>query len=309
MNHLDIIGDIHGQYDKLTALLSALGYRPEAATWKHPAGRRVVFLGDYIDRGPRIRDVLHLVRAMMESGDALAIMGNHEYNAIGYHTPDGKGDYLRPRFRRNREQHAATVAAFAERPEEWETWIDWMKGLPFFLDLGGLRAVHAAWHPDALPALQGATLRDPAFLKATTVKGTAEFLAVEILLKGVELPLPADTTSADKDGHLRKAIRGRWWENAPEGMNYQELIFPPADTPPPVPVSDTILQTIPGYETTEPPAFVGHYWLPATTPRAPLTHNVACLDFSAAREGPLVAYRWDGEQTLTADKFFTAANP
>ena len=119
MNKYDLIGDIHGHYDKLTAQLKVLGYRSEGGAWRHPEGRRVVFLGDYTDRGPRIRRVLRLVRGMCEAGTAMAIMGNHEYNAVCYATPDGKGDYLRPRVPKNRIQHAATLAEFFDLLDEW----------------------------------------------------------------------------------------------------------------------------------------------------------------------------------------------
>jgi Calcineurin-like phosphoesterase len=304
----DLIGDIHGHYDKLTALLKVLGYRSEGGAWRHPEGRRVVFLGDYIDRGPRIRRVLRLVRGMCEAGTALAIMGNHEYNAVCYHTPDGNGDYLRPRLFKNRAQHAATLAEFFDLRDEWAEWIEWMKGLPFYLDLGGLRAVHAAWHPAEVAALNGATLRDPAFLRASATKGTPEFRAVETLLKGVELELPNGAKYPDKDGHHHKAIRSRWWENAPRGMSYRELIFPPADTPPPDPVPAHSLAALPGYAANEVPVFIGHYWLPADGPPAPLRPNLACLDYSAAHNGPLVAYRWDGEQELRGEKFIFTPN-
>ena len=305
----DIIGDIHGHYDKLTALLKTLGYRAEAGTWLHPEGRRVLFLGDFIDRGPRIRRVLGLVRNMCEAGTALAIMGNHEYNAVCYHTPDGKGGHLRPREPKNRSQHAATLAEFFDHHDEWADWIEWMKALPFYLDLGPLRAVHASWHPGEVAALNGASLRDAEFLKASAINGSPEFRAVETLLKGVELDLPGGATYPDKDGHHRKAIRSRWWENAPLGMNYRELIFPPADTPPEHLVPDADLAALPGYGAEEPPVFIGHYWLPAEATPAPLRHNIACLDYSAAKDGPLVAYRWDGERELAADKFITTPNP
>lgn len=80
----DLIGDIHGQHEKLVTILRALGYRARGdfAGWSHPEGRKVIFLGDYIDRGPAVRAVLHDVRGMVEAGDALAIMGNHELYAI-----------------------------------------------------------------------------------------------------------------------------------------------------------------------------------------------------------------------------------
>jgi protein phosphatase len=75
----DIIGDVHGCHDELEELLTMLGYAPDAdAIWRHPAGRRAVFLGDLVDRGPRVPDVLRVVLHMVEGGSALALPGNHD---------------------------------------------------------------------------------------------------------------------------------------------------------------------------------------------------------------------------------------
>lgn len=72
----DIIGDIHGHADKLEELLNSLGYTISDGVYKHPNNRQVVFLGDYIDRGPKIRETLHIVKSMCDAGNAFAIMGN-----------------------------------------------------------------------------------------------------------------------------------------------------------------------------------------------------------------------------------------
>src|SRR5690606_25366835 len=81
----DIIGDVHGCADELEALLEMLGYRitwDDALRWgvrvTPPAGRRVIFLGDLIDRGPRIVDCLRIAMSMVDDGAALCVPGNHE---------------------------------------------------------------------------------------------------------------------------------------------------------------------------------------------------------------------------------------
>ena len=86
----DLIGDVHGCAHTLEHLLDQMGYHKQGGTWRHPS-RMAVFLGDIIDRGPRIREALHIVHDMTEAGQALCIMGNHEFNALGWTTPAPPG--------------------------------------------------------------------------------------------------------------------------------------------------------------------------------------------------------------------------
>jgi protein phosphatase len=83
----DIIGDVHGCFDELLDLLKQLGYSVEAQangdapaeySVKPPEGRKAVFLGDLVDRGPKIPDVLRLVMNMVEAGTGLCVPGNHD---------------------------------------------------------------------------------------------------------------------------------------------------------------------------------------------------------------------------------------
>lgn len=84
----DIIGDVHGCADELRALLRQLGYAQGALpedespwgteTWAHPEGRKAVFLGDLVDRGPAVLDAIRIARNMVQSGAALCIAGNHD---------------------------------------------------------------------------------------------------------------------------------------------------------------------------------------------------------------------------------------
>lgn len=299
----DIIGDIHGYVEPLRGLLGKLGYMEKGGYYSNPEGRRVIFLGDYIDRGPGIRETLHLVKNMVDSGGAFAVMGNHEYNAVCYCTPDGNGGYLRPHEHKNDGQIKETLKAFADREEEWAMWIDWFKSLPFFLELDGLRAVHASWDDSAVDYLKGKSLLDEGFLNAGALKGSREFNAIETVLKGVEIPLPVGECQKDKDGTSRPNIRVRWWES-PVERTYREIVFPENNAVSDSPIDFTRVNAWEGYEYREPPVFVGHYWLPSERKLAPLSPNVACLDYSVAGQGgKLVAYRWDGENQLDESKF------
>lgn len=306
----DVIGDIHGFAAPLRRLLTKLGYQPVDGTYRHESGRQVAYLGDFIDRGPEIRETLHLVKSMVDAGSAVAVMGNHEFNAICFHTPDGNGDFLRTRIAdggKNVAQHQATLDAFAGREKEWEEWIAWFKQLPFALDLGGLRAVHATWDPKWISFLANRSLEDPAFLHASTQKGSLEFEAVETVLKGIEIPLPRDDVLPDKEGFKRHEIRVRWWEE-PSGKTYRDVVFPNCDTVSDTPIDFDRVDAWEAYESTAPPVFFGHYWLPASLEPAPAGPNVACLDYSVAKPGgKLVAYRWDGESRLDGRKFVTVS--
>jgi protein phosphatase len=79
----DIIGDVHGCGDELEELLAHLGYAVDlGGVWRHSAGRKAVFLGDLVDRGPRIPDVLKIVMAMVEAGTAHCVPGNHDMKLV-----------------------------------------------------------------------------------------------------------------------------------------------------------------------------------------------------------------------------------
>ncbi len=83
----DIIGDVHGCFDELVVLLNTLRYEIKTDdnikfTVQHPEGRKVVFLGDIIDRGPKIVEVLRLIMSMVQSGIALCVPGNHDMRLV-----------------------------------------------------------------------------------------------------------------------------------------------------------------------------------------------------------------------------------
>ena len=74
-----MVGDVHGEMDALRNLLGYLGYD---LIGRHPEGRRLVFVGDLIDRGPDSPGVVRWVRRMMDEAGALAVLGNHEINLL-----------------------------------------------------------------------------------------------------------------------------------------------------------------------------------------------------------------------------------
>ena len=306
----DIIGDIHGYADELRLLLQKLGYREQDRFYSQ-RDHQAVFVGDFVDRGPKIREVLGIVRSMVDNGAALAVLGNHEFNAICYHTGDGKDGYLRSHFAqrgKNTKQHQATIDQLVNPlPEEWQMYLEWFKRLPFSLEPPGLRVVHAAWDPRAIRFLRGRDFSDDEFLRKSATKGDAEFAAVETLLKGPEIPLPPGLINPDKEGFDRRDMRVAWWKpRTPERRyTYRELAVPGAGEMPDQLIPPADLARCPDYGEDERPVLFGHYWLPAEAP-APLTVNAGCVDYSVAKPGGrLVAYTWRGEPTLEPEHFIS----
>lgn len=303
----DIIGDIHGELGALERLLERLGYGCADGVWRHPQ-RQALFLGDLIDRGPHSRAVVATVRRMVEAEAARCVMGNHELNAIAYHTRDSRhvDRWLRPHTAKNVAQHEATLASYAGHDAALASDLAWFRELPFWLDLGQLRLVHAAWRPAAIETVLGSgVMTTPGWPEARpdAFDGDSELgTALEILLKGVEWALPEGLRFTDKDGHERGDVRVRWWDAGP-GMAWADVGFGPPEL-----VAELPREPVPrdyprlSYPGDAPPVFVGHYWLTGEpVAQAP---NVACLDYSVARGGDLVAYRWDGEARLESGKFW-----
>ncbi len=310
----DVIGDVHGMGDELVELLEHMGYVEHDGAFTH-ATRRALFVGDLIDRGSQQRKTLRTVKAMTDAGTAQVVMGNHEFNAIAYHTPHPSrpGEFLRERSPKNRSQHADFLEEVGVGSRKHDETVAWFRTFPMWLELDGLRVVHACWDDASMASLvDGPTLTDEV-LHAASVKGTPEYEAIEVLLKGPEIAIaPA---YHDKDGHHRNKARYAWWR--PRSATMTEAIEVPggltahvADCPgtagpawslaaPDAPVGE---RPIVPYPVDAPPVLFGHYWRTGV-PGAPEGDNTACTDFSACKEGTLVAYRWSGEQVLSSVNF------
>jgi hypothetical protein len=308
----DIVGDIHGQADKLEALLKGMGYQRKAGAYRHPS-RTAIFVGDFIDRGPRQVDSCRLVREMVDAGSAQAVMGNHEFNAVAWFIRDPDSEsaehYLRPRHgelgKKNRHQHQAFLAEVEGTPMHQEL-IDWFLTLPLWLDLPELRVVHACWHDGLMSSLRqllgpGCTLTPELMVRASR-RDDPVFEAVEALTKGIEVPLPYGHYFQDKDGHERRNVRIRWWEDTSD--TYRDLAIMPEPERHHLPELPIHASVKPVYDKSK-PVFYGHYWMQGD-PVLQGSH-FACVDYSAGKGGPLVAYRWEGEENLDPGHFVSVA--
>ncbi|WP_396604567.1 metallophosphoesterase [Bradyrhizobium sp. YCK136] len=211
----DIIGDIHGHADALRRLLCAMGYDERDGLFRHPE-RRVIFVGDFVDRGPEQIAALQIAKRMCDAGLALAVMGNHEFNALGWAAPDGNGSFLRPHTEKNAHQHKEFLRQIEEGSDAYAQALEWFRTLPVWIDLPGLRVVHACWSESAQEKLSGCLDAANRFtlegLHEASRRGSTAYNAAEVLLKGPELPLPDGRSFFDKDGHERREVRIRWWD-------------------------------------------------------------------------------------------------
>lgn len=299
----DIIGDVHGCAHALMRLLEKLGYHQLDGVYRHPE-RKVIFLGDIIDRGPQIREALQLVRRMVEADEAQMVLGNHECNALAYFTR-ADNHYLRDHSERNARQLAETQQEFAGAPQLWQSYLDWFLTLPLFLEFPQFRVVHACWDTKLIAQHReryGDGHINREFLHAAAQAGTLEAQVQQRLTCGVDLPLPEGLSIVSRDGYQRERFRIKFW--VADARTYGDLLFQPDPLPPEVaqsPISAEHRDQMVIYGANQRPLFIGHYWLNGT-PRA-IAPNIACLDYSAVKSGRLVAYRFDGETQLHQEKF------
>ena len=332
---LDIIGDIHGEYDALVALLTHLGYDENG---KHADNRRVVFVGDFVDRGHNSTAVLDLAERWINAGRAVAVLGNHEINLLRNDPKEGSGWFFD-------EKHQEDTKKFGDyhRPDqaERENIVKFLSSLPIALERHDLRVIHAAWRSEAVEKIKklkiGTVEEDFAkwetallenlkscglkarkdqekidyaaelnndFTPSLLLEGHAKYdeymqmgNPLKVLTSGVERNLPDSSKVFRAGGKWRFVERVAWWDE------YEEKI----------------------------PVVIGHYWRSFNNNANaeaeesdlfgsvdPLAwhgkhNNVFCIDFSVGKRwkerregitknyrGKLAALRWP-EKTLMFD--------
>ncbi|WP_346797778.1 metallophosphoesterase [Halomonas sp. Bachu 37] len=303
----DLIGDVHGCGATLAALLEKLGYHQRGGVYRHPR-RKVIFLGDLVDRGPRIRLAVTIARRMVEEGEAYIVMGNHEYNALAYShpAPGSAGQrWLREHSPRHNRVINETLEQYRDHPAEWEDVLAWFMRIPLCLELDGLRVVHACWDEALIRrflARRPDACMDSEFLIESETAGSEAFEIMDRLTRGTNIPLPPGIEIHSGDGFTRRSFRTHFWAEAPK--TWGDVVFQPDNLPGELeshPLSAEEKSRLSYYGPDEPPLFIGHYWCEGI-PALP-TGNIACLDYSAVKYGRLVAYRWSGETRLNADNF------
>ncbi|WP_439482157.1 metallophosphoesterase [Cyclobacterium plantarum] len=287
----DIIGDIHGYSDQLLVLLRKMGYRKKGGAFCHP-DRTVLFLGDYINKGPKIKATLEIVKAMADKGSAIPLMGNHEFNSIW------------DLFRLENESLPAdqsfqwedSLLAFDNHLNEFRYYVDWFKKLPLFYENDYFRAVHACWDPRHIALLREKLSGKP--LRGELITGATEWSrALTETLNGKDLNLPENTSIQEAGFASGTRIRTKWWED-PAQMSYKDFSVDPVDLPD-IPVDLSEKKDWNFYGEDEKPVFFGHYGRAGFS--SIIRHNVCCLDFGMGNGGYLAAYRMDQSMKLSND--------
>jgi hypothetical protein len=336
LNTYDLIGDIHGYATTLEFLLKELGYTAIKGYYSHSdPSRKVIFLGDLIDRGPRQMDTVTIVRHMVEAGHAYCVMGNHEFNAVCYHSKIVDFEnidhrkytedqvFLRKHSAKNLHQHEAFLQEFDDEQQRTEC-IEWFKTLPLWIEIPGqLRIIHACWHQKTINALVQQNVLTaqqqirsecwPQFALAPKSKENYylgdPYIALEILLKGPEMKITGFSYEDTQNNCIRDMLRIKWWEDDPQTMlhavasiddmivreHLQSLDFVDQDE-----ATRYWKQRFDYHDRI--PVFFGHYWRKSLT----FKDHLACLDLSVAKtkfKGQLAAYHWQGEEKISPEHF------
>ncbi|TAH36857.1 MAG: metallophosphoesterase [Planctomycetota bacterium] len=217
---VDVVGDVHGDWEGLGRLLQRLGYESDGA---HAHGRRLVFVGDLVDRGPDSVTVCRFVRELMQRGRAQAILGNHELNLIlGKRRPGNEWFYGEAQLYRDGRPLRQRLAGAAERRE----LLAFFRGLPLALEREDARVVHACWHPESVESVRAEDdvlavherrLRE--IRRSRPPQEPAGALERELALQN-QNPVQVLTSGLERaadaafeaDGRSRLAERVRWWE-------------------------------------------------------------------------------------------------
>jgi hypothetical protein len=286
MNNITIIPDLHADPMRLDLCLEEAG------------SHDIAFLGDLIDAGHAVRSsndlyVLQKVKTLIDNNRAVAVMGNHELNAILFHRRDRHGAALRAHSATNYDQHRSFLDQFGLGTPLAIYWTEWFLTLPLWIEQNGCRIVHACWDDEAINTIKERRpdgLLLAADLEEVAAKETTFAKAVETLTSGVEVQLPDGHQFHDGKGVRRDHVRIAWWLANKGTWREVALSVPNVEELPNTLVSGN--ESISLYSEYDPPVFVGHYKMRGK-PSVDIG-QVGCLDYPDL----LCVYHWNGEATL-----------
>jgi hypothetical protein len=300
----DIIGDVHGQWAALRKLLLRLGYRPRNSGFVPPAGRRAVFVGDIVDRGPEVRRSLRCVRWMVDEGHADMVLGNHEFFLVRYLSRDAQGAFRLAHTPMRFSVVESTLQDFAGLSEELYEYIDWIRSQPLWWEWPDFRVVHACWNDADIAFMRRChpeNCLSESLLDAFAQRNAQTYFVVDRMLSGLRVYVPRDMIAQPTRRVRPDHLRVKWWlsfeEHPMSDFDTQDLDLPDKPFP---------KEVIPGdyhYPCEAPPLFLGHYcFKPPIQRQLP---NLAVVDYCVVSTGRLCAYRFEGESTLLPEHFIS----
>ena len=297
----DIIGDVHGYAPMLKKLLTELGYKKTESGYSHPE-RKAIFVGDFINRGPEIRRTIRIIRSMVENGNAYAILGNHEINAIIYYLNFKKEDLTAKALSKHFLALFKTIEEFTCHSEELIGHLKWLRSLPLFLEIEGFRVVHACWSQDAVDFFKrefsGGKIKKKMFRELGLNLKSDFSKNIWTLTKGIDFKMPSDLKLINNKGIYSRSFRLRWWEN-PLGKTFEELSFDSKFVLPSYTIPEQLLPETFIYPEDAPVLFLGHY----SRFNGPhiIKPNICCVDSCVIKSKKLAVYQWSGEKSLLAE--------
>lgn len=297
----DIIGDIHGYAFLLKKLLLSLGYEVRKGIFSH-SERKAVFVGDFTNRGPEIRETLSIIRKMVDAGAGYAILGNHEVNNILYHLRNLKMEPLLSDKGKRYASVTQTIQQFKNAPADWKDYRRWLRTLPLYLEMDGIRIVHAYWSDSNIQILKENLTpgKIPKTVFRNLVEEPGSYLSQAILqtTRGIHLLMPQDMKILDHRQRNHRFFRIRWWER-PEGKTFNDWSFESKFHLPRYSIPPEIYPSFEVYPEDGPPVFFGHY----CRGKGPFVINskICCVDSCVSSRKVLAAYRWNGEAVLSSE--------
>lgn len=305
MEGYDIIGDIHGYANILEHALKEMGYNSRSGAYAHTS-RKAVFVGDLINKGPDIKSTVGIVRSMVDSGAALCVIGNHEWNLLRLLKLSAEYDLNALRETDLITQCEHTLDSYGHDQSGLNELKQWIEQLPLFIENQNFRVVHAAWLPKDIAWLKDAY--GPTPLAHDCLGGasdpsnhTSEIL--QRLLNGVDWPFLPVNQSLSDTGTDQELYRMAWWQNPGSATRLENLIVRDPDCELESVNESEYRDRFTGYPNNSKPVFLGHYCMTGEIKLQ--AHNVFCIDWCIYKTEALTVYRWSGEARLLPEHIYS----
>lgn len=232
-SNIDVIGDVHGEIGALCSLLEQLGYDGNG---NHPENRKIIFVGDLVDRGPDSLAVFYLVKNLVEQGNAQTILGNHELNllipedrSIPLVSKKKEGNHWYHEIPEDMIKTETSSAQFQRlaTAKDRESIRSFLSTLPVALENDDIRIVHACWDSSAVSqlkecqssALEALQQYEDIIKKRTFSSKLEGTLAtqnqnpIKLLTSGKEELLAEGENEYFTGGKWRQTKRSQWWKD------------------------------------------------------------------------------------------------